>query len=60
LLTEPEPQVDSPERRSILAALVRHRWKAIPAARALGVSRATLYRRLKLHGIVMPHRQTED
>ncbi len=56
---EPSPSVDSPERRAILAALVRHRWKAIPAARALGISRATLYRRLKLHGIAMPHRQPE-
>ncbi|QDD88483.1 sigma-54-dependent Fis family transcriptional regulator [Pseudomonas oryzihabitans] len=59
LASEPEPQVDSPERRAILAALVRHRWKAIPAARALGISRATLYRRLKLYGIAMPHRQPE-
>ncbi|KUM43273.1 sigma-54-dependent Fis family transcriptional regulator [Pseudomonas sp. EpS/L25] len=57
---EPLPAVDSPERRLILAALVRHRWKAIPTARALGISRATLYRRLKLHGIVMPHRQPGD
>ena len=59
LSTEPQPQVDSPERRLILAALVRHRWKAVPAAQALGMSRATLYRRLKLHGIVMPHRQPD-
>ena len=57
---EPPPEIDSPERRAILAALVRHRWKAIPTARALGMSRATLYRRLKLHGIAMPHRQSED
>ncbi|MCI1011460.1 sigma-54-dependent Fis family transcriptional regulator, partial [Pseudomonas oryzihabitans] len=57
---EPPPEVDSPERRAILAALVRHRWKAIPTARALGMSRATLYRRLKLHCIAMPHRQSED
>ncbi len=60
LSTEPQPQVDSPERRLILSVLVRHRWKAVPAARALGMSRATLYRRIKLHGIVMPHRQPED
>ena len=60
LATEPQPEVDNPERRSILAALIRHRWKAIPAARALGMSRATLYRRLKLHGIAMPHRQSQD
>ena len=60
LSVEPPPEVDSPERRAILAALVRYRWKAIPAARALGMSRATLYRRLKLHGIAMPHRQPED
>jgi len=60
LVVEPQPHIDSPERRAILAALVRHRWKAIPAARALGISRATLYRRLKHYGIAMPHRQAED
>ncbi|VVO07325.1 Acetoin catabolism regulatory protein [Pseudomonas fluorescens] len=44
----------SPERQVLLDALVRHRWKPLPAAQALGISRATLYRRVKQLGIDMP------
>lgn len=51
----PEPGA-SPERQALLDALVRHRWKPTPAARALGISRATLYRRVHQHGIEMPGR----
>jgi len=51
----PEPSA-SPERQALLDALVRHRWKPTPAARALGISRATLYRRVHQHGIEMPGR----
>ncbi|TNB81883.1 sigma-54-dependent Fis family transcriptional regulator [Pseudomonas sp. Fig-3] len=51
----PQPSA-SPERQMLLDALVRHRWKPTAAARALGISRATLYRRVHLHGIEMPGR----
>ncbi|WP_053214082.1 sigma-54-dependent Fis family transcriptional regulator [Pseudomonas sp. Q12-87] len=51
----PEP-IASPERQALLDALVRHRWKPTAAARALGISRATLYRRVHQHGIDMPGR----
>ncbi|SFW13817.1 sigma-54-dependent Fis family transcriptional regulator [Pseudomonas sp. NFACC04-2] len=51
----PEPSA-SPERQALLDALVRHRWKPTAAARALGISRATLYRRVHQHGIEMPGR----
>ncbi|TWC15469.1 MULTISPECIES: sigma-54-dependent Fis family transcriptional regulator [unclassified Pseudomonas] len=51
----PEPSA-SPERQALLDALVRHRWKPTAAARALGISRATLYRRVHQHGIDMPGR----
>ena len=44
----------NPERQVLLDALVRHRWKPLPAAQALGISRATLYRRVKQLGIDMP------
>lgn len=54
-LDTPEP-VASPERQALLDALVRHRWKPTAAARALGISRATLYRRVHQHGIEMPGR----
>ncbi|BBP65357.1 transcriptional regulator AcoR [Pseudomonas sp. Cab53] len=47
----------SPERQALLDALVRHRWKPTAAARALGISRATLYRRVHQHGIEMPGRR---
>ncbi|MDV7213319.1 helix-turn-helix domain-containing protein, partial [Azotobacter beijerinckii] len=43
-----------PERQALLDALVRHRWKPGPAAESLGISRATLYRRVHQHGIEMP------
>jgi transcriptional regulator of acetoin/glycerol metabolism len=46
----------SPERQTLLDALVRHRWKPAAAAKALGISRATLYRRVHQHGIDMPGR----
>ena len=46
----------SPERQALLDALVRHRWKPVAAAKALGISRATLYRRVQQHGIQMPGR----
>jgi len=51
----PEPSA-SPERQALLDALVRHRWKPTAAARALGISRATLSRRVHQHGIEMPGR----
>jgi transcriptional regulator of acetoin/glycerol metabolism len=47
----------SPERQALLDALVRHRWKPTAAANALGISRATLYRRVHQHGIEMPGRR---
>ena len=51
----PDP-ASSPERQALLDALVRHRWKPVAAAQALGISRATLYRRVRQHGIQMPGR----
>lgn len=42
-----EPDWGTTERRLIEAALARHRGNASAAARALGMSRSTLYRKLK-------------
>ncbi|KAG0189734.1 hypothetical protein DFQ28_003057 [Apophysomyces sp. BC1034] len=42
------------ERSRILDALAEHHWHATRTARALGMSRATLYRRLARLGIVRP------
>ncbi|RON39118.1 sigma-54-dependent Fis family transcriptional regulator [Pseudomonas brassicacearum] len=50
----------SPERQTLLDALVRHRWKPTAAAKALGISRATLYRRVHQHGIEMPGRSQAE
>lgn len=44
----------SPERHALIDTLVRNRWKPILAAQELGISRATLYRKVNLHGIKMP------
>ncbi|MFT4063849.1 sigma-54-dependent Fis family transcriptional regulator [Paraburkholderia sp.] len=44
------------ERARIVAALTRCHWRPNAAAQALGMSRATLYRRIARLGIVGPHR----
>jgi transcriptional regulator of acetoin/glycerol metabolism len=44
------------ERARIVDALTRHQWRPNAAAQALGISRATLYRRIAKLGIVGPHR----
>ncbi len=49
-----ESGVSCPARQVLLDALIRHRWKPADAARALGISRATLYRRVHEHHIEMP------
>ncbi|MGO0631758.1 sigma-54-dependent Fis family transcriptional regulator [Pseudomonas sp. SAR267] len=46
--------VSNPARQLLLDALIRHRWIPAEAARALGISRATLYRRVHEHRIEMP------
>jgi transcriptional regulator of acetoin/glycerol metabolism len=50
----PEATSGSPERQILIDALVRNRWKPVLAAQDLGISRATLYRRVNQHGIKMP------
>jgi len=51
------PQYDSrDERTRIVEALTRHQWRPNAAAQALGISRATLYRRIAKLKIVGPHR----
>jgi transcriptional regulator of acetoin/glycerol metabolism len=58
-LNDPTDAVErcaSPERQALIDALVRHRWKPTAAAKALGISRATLYRRVHQHAIDMPGR----
>ncbi|MEM5387212.1 sigma-54-dependent Fis family transcriptional regulator [Paraburkholderia phymatum] len=56
--TAPRPALASldDERARIVDALTRHHWRPNAAAEALGISRATLYRRIAKLGIVGPHR----
>ncbi|TDV17203.1 sigma-54-dependent Fis family transcriptional regulator [Paraburkholderia caballeronis] len=44
------------QRARIVAALTAHHWRPNATAHALGISRATLYRRIAKLGIVAPHR----
>jgi two-component system response regulator AtoC len=41
----------APERQLILDTLERHRWRRDAAARALGINRATLYKKAKRLGV---------
>lgn len=45
------------ERARIVSAMNTAKWRPLQAAAMLGISRATLYRRLKQLHIVPPHRQ---
>ncbi|NVZ71395.1 sigma-54-dependent Fis family transcriptional regulator [Pseudomonas costantinii] len=42
------------ERQTLLSALDQQRWHMTHAAEQLGVSRNTLYRKLRKHGIMLP------
>lgn len=56
----PANRDDSPERAGLLAILQRHRWMVSAVARELGVSRPTIYRRMRRHGLTPPnHRDGE-
>jgi transcriptional regulator of acetoin/glycerol metabolism len=48
--TTPAP-LDAAERQALLAALDQQRWHMTRAAAHLGISRNTLYRKLRQHGI---------
>jgi len=42
----------SPEKQQLIAALESHRWNITRAAKALGVSRSTLHRKIKSHDLL--------
>jgi transcriptional regulator of acetoin/glycerol metabolism len=50
----PFPEAAS-EHSEVLTAIERSRWNMTHAAAALGISRNTLYRRIKQLGIPLPH-----
>lgn len=51
--------LQDPERRLILAALEAHNWNKQRAARALGINRATLYKKMKRLGL-LPDKQRPE
>ncbi|MBA1279293.1 sigma-54-dependent Fis family transcriptional regulator [Stutzerimonas stutzeri] len=48
-------QLGDDEARHLLAVLRQYRWNISAAAEASSVSRSTLYRKMKKHGIVQPN-----
>ncbi|MBX7187252.1 MAG: sigma-54 dependent transcriptional regulator [Vicinamibacteria bacterium] len=47
----PAPAAPGPDARELTRALEAHRWRRVEAARALGISRATLWRRMREAGL---------
>lgn len=47
----PAPSADGTERYRLEAALEKHRWKLARTAASLGMSRSTLWRKLRRFGI---------
>ena len=50
-------QLGDNESRHLQATLRQHRWNISAAAAQLGVSRSTLYRKMKKHGVIAPNDQ---
>jgi transcriptional regulator of acetoin/glycerol metabolism len=50
-----EQQLDDTEARHLLRVLRDQRWNITAAAEAAGLSRSTLYRKMRRHGIVAPN-----
>ncbi|WP_437884030.1 sigma-54-dependent Fis family transcriptional regulator [Pseudomonas sp. LRF_L74] len=48
-------QLDNDEARHLLAVLREQRWNISAAAERFGISRSTLYRKMKKHAIVQPN-----
>ncbi len=48
---DPAPEIQSEKKQRILAALVQNSYNRDAAAQALGISRTTLWRRMKKHGL---------
>ncbi|MEN0106685.1 MAG: sigma-54-dependent Fis family transcriptional regulator [Pseudomonas sp.] len=48
-------QLGGDEVRHLYATLRQHQWNITAAAESFGISRSTLYRKMKKHGIVQPN-----
>lgn len=49
----PGSSYSSSERERLIATLEQNRWIVTRAAKALGVSRSTLHRKIKMHGLLL-------
>ena len=58
--TPPQPLTASDEAQALREALRDSAWQVTAAARRLGVSRMTLYRRMKRHGLRTPNQADAD
>jgi len=54
-----QPSLQSAERDVLIGAMRRHRWNMTLVAAQLGISRNTLYRKIKRHGIEITRRPEE-
>lgn len=49
----------SPEKQELISALEKSRWNVTRAAKAMGVSRSTLHRRIKAHDLLPASKESE-
>ena len=59
-LASPANPLESAERNAIVAAVERHCWNMTLTARELGISRNTLYRKFKRHGIPLSEARRDE
>ena len=51
---------NSTEKQQLIAALEQNRWIVTRTAKALGVSRSTLHRKIKLYGLLLEPQETQE
>lgn len=56
----PGSPCDSPEKQQLIAALEQNRWIVTRTAKALGVSRSTLHRKIKQHGLLLEPQEHQE
>jgi transcriptional regulator of acetoin/glycerol metabolism len=49
--------MEQAERTVIIAALEKHKWQVTRAAEEIGISRATLYRKMEKYEVVPPNKR---
>jgi len=51
--TQDSDTTDTEEKRQLITVLEQNRWIVTRAAKALGISRSTMHRKIKLHGLLL-------